>query len=155
MLQKKKTGEENQPETENNPDEYKFEKKVEKRVRFRYEKKTAEDLLFYRFDKANDMIVKYIDDFNYKLILSTIQIINTSKEASAKDQDSFGSMEVHHLDNYTRFSKNSALETFIDKINVIDDDKEKAEITKNPKNEENTGKPDKSDSTEEKNNSQK
>ncbi|MBN2039975.1 MAG: hypothetical protein JW864_08045 [Spirochaetes bacterium] len=153
-----KTDEDNQPENRKNyglPEEYKFEKSVEKRVRFRYEKKTAEDLLFYRFEKANDIIEKYIDDFNYKLTLSTIQVINKNKDTSAAESDGLGSLEVHHLDNYTRLSKDSALETFIDKINVIDEDKEKTETTENPEQKENPEESGRSGNAEKEDTSQK
>jgi len=97
-----------------------FEKKVEKRVRFRKEKKVAENLINLEFDRAEDYIREYVQDFNFKIILATFEILSTRKENGGINYNSFF---VHHYDNYTRLPKNQKflLDDFAGKVKVVDD----------------------------------
>jgi len=98
-----------------------FEKKVMKRVRFRLESRTARFLINHEFDRAEDLIRKYISDFNYKLIEATFDVLKADKAGTHAPNLDFEKMKVHLLDNYQRLSKESALETFVDRLKVEDD----------------------------------
>jgi len=97
-----------------------FEKKVERRVRFRNELRTAKFLLDTDFDRAEDIIRRYVDDFNYKLISSTFQVLSAEKTAESGAVD-YKDLQVHLLDNYQRLSKASVLDGLLDSIKVEDD----------------------------------
>jgi len=96
-----------------------FENRIEGRVRFRNEKKVAGYLLNAEFEKAEDIIRNYIDDFNFKIIKATIEVLSAqSKQAGAADE--YGKLMIHHIDNYSRLSRESALESFAGKVKVED-----------------------------------
>lgn len=127
----------------------KFEKKVEKRVRFRYESRVARFVLNGEFEKADDILRTYIEDFNFKLINSTLDMLSESGQAvepkkedkkiedkkiddkpaevkkdekTGDDKIDYKSMKVHLLDNYLRLSKDkSVLDRIIKDIKVEDD----------------------------------
>ena len=124
------------------------EKSVERRVRFRNESKAARYLLNSEFDRAEDILRSYIDDFNFKLILATFDVLSTAgADKSAQDKAGaidYNSFKVHLMDNYARFSNKSLLETFVGSVKVEDDiesDKEqsKGEGTKEQGKETDTG----------------
>ncbi|RPI96193.1 MAG: hypothetical protein EHM32_03780 [Spirochaetales bacterium] len=96
-----------------------FEKKTERRVRFRAEKTVAHLLLTEEFEKAEDTIREYVEDFNYKMIKATIEML------AAESGEPGGGLEykkflLHHTDNYVRFSKESALSSFSGTVKVED-----------------------------------
>lgn len=95
-----------------------YERKVEKKVRFRNEKQVAEYLYFFQFDQASDIFYKYIDDLNFKLIQTTFDVLKT--EGNNTDTD-FSSFYLHHTDDYARLSKKSAILNFINTLKVEDD----------------------------------
>ena len=97
-----------------------FEKKVEKRVRFRKEKLVAEHIINLEFDRAEDYIREYVQNFNFKIILATFEILSTRKENGGINYNSFF---VHHYDNYARLPKNQKflLDEFAGKVKVVDD----------------------------------
>ncbi len=103
-----------------------FETQLEKRVRFRNEGRLAKLLLYFQFDRANDFVRKNVDDLNYKLIVSTFEVLSSENKDSKKDFD-YNSFKIHHMDNYSRLFKKSAIDTFVDTIKVEDDIEEDIE----------------------------
>jgi hypothetical protein len=96
-----------------------FEKKVEREVRFRQERRVAEYLRDAEFDKAEDILVKYVDDFNFKLIQAAIEVVST-KEKELLGID-FERAKIHHTDNFTRLAKPSLTDSFSGRLKVRDD----------------------------------
>ncbi len=107
---------------ENKGEDAKFEKRLERRVRFRREKQCAEYLINAEFDRANDIVKKYVDDFNYKLITATFDVLQKKEGEGGVD---YASMKVHLQDNYVRFSKDSLLDEISNKVKVVDSVEEK------------------------------
>jgi len=115
---------ENKKSTEGSGTEPKtFEKKVEKRVRFRNEERTARFLLNTEFDKAEDIIRKYVDDFNFKLISAVFDVLSSKngKEKQEADKIEYKKFRVHLIDNYTRLIKDSLLDSIVGTVKVEDD----------------------------------
>ena len=109
-----------------------FEKKVEREVRFRQERRAAEYLRDAEFGKADDIIVKYVDDFNFKLIQATIEVLQAKEKELGLD---FERAKIHHADNYGRLVKPSLYDSFSAKLKVRDDISKKkgtADITDRP-----------------------
>lgn len=98
-----------------------FEKKVLKRVRFRQEARTARFLMNHEFDRAEDIMRKYVDDFNYKLIDATFDVLKADPKGTSAPAFDYDKMKIHLMDNYLRLSRQSAIETFLDKLKVEDD----------------------------------
>ena len=96
-----------------------FEKKVEREVRFRMERRVAEYLRDAEFGKAEDIILKYVDDFNFKMVQATIEV------TAAKEKDTLAlnwdNLKAHHIDNAARYAKPSYLESIAGSIRVKDD----------------------------------
>jgi hypothetical protein len=104
-----------------------FEKKVERRVRFRSEAKAARFLINGEFDKAEDILRKYIDDFNFKLISASFEVLSaTGTATAAAEKVDYNRFKVHLVDNYLRFDKKSLLDSIIDTIKVEDNIADKA-----------------------------
>ncbi len=122
-------GEEAQPKT--------FEKQVEKRVRFRNEARAARFLMNTEFDKAEDILRDYVDDFNFKLISATFDVLSDGSEKKengggeaaprAGGKPDYSSYKVHLIDNYSRLSQDSVMEGFLGDLKVVDDISEKPE----------------------------
>ncbi len=117
-----------------------FEKKVEKRIRFKQEKRTAEYMQNGEFEKASDIIHQYVDDYNYKLILSTFKALSTETPpaneadktaAAAAAKLDFNKFAVHLDDNYLRMVKPSVLDSLLGTVKVED----KVEAKKDEKTE--------------------
>lgn len=109
-----------------------FEKKVEREVRFRQERRVAEYLRDAEFGKADDIIVKYVDDFNFKLIQAMIEVLQAKEKELGLD---FERAKIHHADNYGRLVKPSLYDSFSAKLKVRDDISKKkgtADITDRP-----------------------
>ena len=109
-----------------------FEKKVEKRVRFRTETKTGRYLLDGDFDQAEDLMRPFIEDFNFKIIFATFDVLAASdKQGGAKagaiDYENF---KIHQADNYSRLIGTSVLDGVIDTVRVEDDITTKGDGTK-------------------------
>jgi len=96
------------------------------RVRFRNEKRLANFLLNGDFDQSEDILRKYIDDFNFKIIDSTFDVLSVNAKKSGSKEADFVGFKLHLLDNYIRLSKSSVLESFHDKVKV-DDGRENVE----------------------------
>ena len=96
-----------------------FEKKVEREVRFRMERRVAEYLRDAEFGKAEDIMLKYVDDFNFKMVQATIEVV------AAKEKDTLAlnwdNLKTHHIDNAARYAKPSYLESIAGSIRVKDD----------------------------------
>jgi hypothetical protein len=96
-----------------------FEGKVEREVRFRQEKRVAEYIRDAEFGKADDIITKRVDDFNFKLIQATLEVLAVrEKDHIALDYER---LKVHHADNFSRIVKPSVLDGFTSKLKVRDD----------------------------------
>ena len=110
-----------------------YESRVESRVRFRSETKTARYLVNGDFDMAEDIMRDYIDDFNFKLIVATFDVLGSAGgESGETDKHRLGKADydrfkLHLADNYSRFSKKSALDGILDVVTVEDDIQEKSE----------------------------
>jgi hypothetical protein len=111
-----------------------YEPKVVKRVRFRNESRAARYLINGDFDMAEDLMREHIDDFNFKLITATFDVLSagvkesTSTDKSGTEKSSAAKIDyekykIHLLDNYARISisKKSMLDTFVDLVKVEDD----------------------------------
>ncbi|HSV95403.1 MAG TPA: hypothetical protein VLM75_00565 [Spirochaetota bacterium] len=96
-----------------------FEKRTERRVRFRGEKTVAHHLLAEEFEKAEDTIREYVDDFNFKIIKATIEMLAAERGEPGGGVE-YKKFLLHHTDNYARFSKESALSTFSGTVKVED-----------------------------------
>jgi hypothetical protein len=112
-----------------------FEKRIEKRVRFRKEKILARHILNLEFDRAEDSIREYVKDFNFKIILATFEILAARKKGEDFNYNSFF---VHHYDNYSRLPEKEKplLEEFSKVVKVTDDipkEKEKEKSSRDTK----------------------
>ncbi len=105
------------------PGDAKFENFVQRRVRFKKEARLARYLLNQEFDKAEFEMRQYVQDFNFKLIDSTLTVLSKEKKESrlTAGKISYDDMRVHLLDNYNRLKKESALSGLIEKVRVEDD----------------------------------
>jgi hypothetical protein len=142
--------------TEQGAKEESFDGKVVKRVRFKQEKVVAKNILDGDFDKAEKVIRKYVQDFNFKLILATIEVLSVKNKESADKVDYSGHI-VHHYDNFARLQdveknvdkdkapsgekKKSLLEEISGKVRVVGDIK-KDEPAKEGREDEKTPAPD-------------
>ncbi len=81
-----------------------YESRIEQRVRFRKEKTAMQFLLHAEYDRAEEVIREYIDDFNFKLILSTLKVLSGKSGQETQGLDLAGYV-VHHYDNYSRVYK--------------------------------------------------
>ncbi len=99
--------------------EYLYEQKTQRRLRYKDEQRTAENVRLGEFDLANQIIVRYVDDFNFKLISATIEILK-AREENETGLD-FQTMMVQHLDANDRYYKPSMVDTFMNRVRVIDD----------------------------------
>ena len=101
-------------------DEAIFEKRIEKRVRFRKEKILARHILNLEFDRAEDSIREYVKDFNFKIILATFEVLAARKKGGDLNYTAF---LIHHYDNYSRLPEKEKplLEEFSKVVKVTDD----------------------------------
>ena len=98
-----------------------FERKVRRRVRFRYEKRAARFLLNGEFDKAEDVLRKYVKDFNFKLIGATFELLTEEgKKSKAPGAIDYTQYKVHLQDNYSRLNKKSVLTSILKNVKVED-----------------------------------
>lgn len=125
-----------------NINQYTFEKNVERSVRFKNEKRVAIYLRDADFYQADDIIRKYVEDYNFKIIQSTINYF-TNKNEKKMNVD-WEKLRQHHVDNYSRIDKNSTLNDFIAKVKVEDD----IDMQKNDKSLEKSETSEESDKTE-------
>lgn len=102
-----------------------LEKRVARRVRFRNEKRVAEFLINHDFNQADDIIRKYIDDFNFKLIIATFKVKQESAGGAEGEGEKKGiaydTYRNHLMDTYRRYTKDSALDDILKNVKVEDD----------------------------------
>lgn len=98
------------------------EKKLERRVRYRKEKRTAEFLIEHDFDQAEDIMRTYITDFNYKLIDATLVTLGSMKGEVEGPEGAinFEELRLHLLDNYGRLSGESLIKEISGMVKVED-----------------------------------
>jgi uncharacterized protein YlbG (UPF0298 family) len=118
-LKEKKEGEKGEQNLKKDSDNT-FEKKIERRVRFRKEKILAKHILNLEFDRTEESIREYVEDFNFKLVLATFEVLAARKKGEDMNYNSFF---IHHYDNYSRLPEKeiSLLEEFSKVVKVADD----------------------------------
>lgn len=98
-----------------------FENLVLRRVRFKKERIVAKSLLNNEFDKADGEIRQYVKDYNYKLLISTFELLNEEEKTRKSDVNlNYINLKVHLMDNYQRLSKESVLTGIVGKVTVED-----------------------------------
>ena len=100
--------------------DYLYENKIERRLRFRQEQRVANYVRNGEFYLANEVIVKYVNDFNFKLIAATIEVMR-AREDKVKYKLDYDKLYIQHLDNYSRLARESVLDSFADRVRVVDD----------------------------------
>ncbi len=93
---------------------------LQKKVRFKNEKRVAEYLLYGEFDKAEPIIRKYVDQFNYMKIMATIENLAAANQGTLAGFDA-ETLKRTHADNYGRIYGKSMLDTFYSDVTVVDD----------------------------------
>jgi len=89
-------------------------------LRFRQEQRVANYVRNGEFYLANEVIVKYVNDFNFKLIAATIEVMR-AREDKVKYKLDYDKLYIQHLDNYSRLARESVLDSFADRVRVVDD----------------------------------
>lgn len=127
-----------------------FEGKVARQVRFRKEQQVARYLQNGEFDKAEPVIREYVDEYNFKLILSTLEYLSSADphggEGATDRKIDYSTMINQHRDNYHILKdEKSVLQISAGKVRVLDDmdtnkDKENIETKKDNENIETPGK---------------
>ncbi len=103
-----------------------FEGKVSRSVRFRKEQRVARYLINGEFEKAEQIIRSYVDNYNFKLITATLKTLADKGthagegEPVASKQD-YTKLIQHHNDNYVILNSKSLLESMVGDVKVIDD----------------------------------
>jgi hypothetical protein len=106
--------------SDSTPVDYLYENKIERRLRFRQEQRVAKYVRNGEFYLANKVINKYVEDFNFKLILATIEVMR-AREDEVKYKLDYDNLLIQHMDNYSRLAKESILDSFADRVRVVDD----------------------------------
>ncbi len=70
------------------------------------------------FDKAEDILRKYVKDFNYKLINATFELLQKEKKSNSKID--YSRYKIHLMDNYSRMNDKSMLNEVLDEVKVED-----------------------------------
>lgn len=96
-----------------------YEKRIEKRARFRDERRAAEYLLTAEFEKAEPIIRDYIKDFNFNLIVAAIEFLFVNKSPIISNY-TVEQLKRFHDDNYSRYYSPSTLNAFAGDIKVVD-----------------------------------
>jgi hypothetical protein len=100
-----------------------FESIVEQRVRFKNEQRAAKMLLNHDFDQAEDIIRKYVEDYNYKIIIALFNQLSAQKgDGSGDKSPDYTRFLIHHQDNYglTKEGTKTLIEEVIDTVKVED-----------------------------------
>ncbi|MCP4134368.1 MAG: hypothetical protein GY754_25565 [bacterium] len=97
-----------------------FEKKLEKRIRFKNENKMARYILNNEFDKAEDIMRQNLADFNYKLIIATFDLLTVEEKDTKNAGKDYEEWKVHLNDNYMRLAKDSVLKLLVNEVKVED-----------------------------------
>jgi hypothetical protein len=103
-----------------------FEKKMERSVRFRREQRVAQYIINEEFDKAEPIIRSYVEDYNFKLILATLNTLGSGEthsaegEAPPSSKKDYTKFIQHHNDNYNIMVGKSVLDSVTGDVKVID-----------------------------------
>ena len=100
-------------------DEETYGKRVEKRVRFKDERRVAEYLLTAEFEKAEPIIRDYVKDFNFNLIVATIEYLIANKSPIVAGYP-VEALKRYHDDDYSRYFNPSTIDSLAGEIKVID-----------------------------------
>ncbi len=109
-----------------------FEMKVARGVRFRREQQVAGYLINGEFQKAEQIIRPYIDNYIYKLIQATVDTLSgktgdQTEEQVAADKERYAKLMTHHMDNYSLLTGDSILDGLVGSVRVIDDVKKESD----------------------------
>jgi hypothetical protein len=112
-----------------------YENRLEERVRFRKEKRIAKFLINNEFDRVEKVLRRYVDDYNFNLIIATFDVLKNEKSETVVD---YNKMKIHLLDNYVRLTKESVMRSISATLKVEDEvseedikkEKEKTEAKK-------------------------
>ena len=102
-----------------------FEGRAERSSRFRKEQRVAQYILNEEFYKAEAIIRSYVDNYNFKLIMATLNVLgdeasHTGESTSDKGTD-YKQYINHHKDNHLiLLSEKSALEMVAGDAKIID-----------------------------------
>jgi len=104
-----------------------FEKRVERRVRYRKENRLALYLLNGEFEKGEPLIRFYVDDYIYKLVYAGLNIIENSNDHKEAGQSGgeYKKYILHHKDNYGYLADGSLLDELQTEVKVLDNIKKK------------------------------
>jgi len=107
-----------------------FEKKSERRARFRHEQRVARYILNEEFYKAETIIRSYVDNYNFKLIMATLNVLSDGAHEGESDSETVKDYKKyinHHNDNYLILNipkgEKSALESVAGDVKIKDPDK--------------------------------
>jgi len=100
-------------------DEETYGKRVEQRVRFKDERRVAEYLLTAEFEKAEPIIRDYVKDFNFNLIVATIEYLIANKSPIVAGYP-VEALKRYHDDDYSRYFNPSTIDSLAGEIKVID-----------------------------------
>ncbi len=103
-----------------------FEKKMERSVRFRREQRVAQYILNEEFDKAETIIRPYVENYNFNLILATLNTLGSGEthsaegEATPTSKKDYTKFIQHHNDNYNIMVGKSVLDSVTGDVKVVD-----------------------------------
>jgi len=117
-----------------------YEKRIEKRARFRDERRVAEYLLTAEFEKAEPIIRDYVKDFNFSLITASIEYLVVNKSPIVGTY-TVEQLKRFHDDNYSRYYSPSTLNAFASDMKVVDAIEKQPETSEVPKADETKEKP--------------
>ena len=157
-IQNNQSDDSNDSSTENKNNEDKdasniapFEKRAERRSKFNNEQRVARYILNEEFYKAEPIIRSYIDNYNFKLIMATLNALGDDAHTGESDSPDTGKdykqFINHHNDNYLILNEKSALESVAGDAKVIDyvkkddkmpDDQQQIESNSNNNSNDNT-----------------
>jgi hypothetical protein len=117
-----------------------YEKRVEKRARFRDERRVAEYILTAEFEKAEPIIRDYVKDFNFNLITASIEYLVANKSPIVGTY-TVEQLKRFHDDNYSRYFSPSTLDALAGQLKVVDAIQKQPETSEVPKADETKEKP--------------
>jgi hypothetical protein len=117
-----------------------YEKRVEKRARFRDERRVAEYLLTAEYEKAEPIIRDYVKDFNFNLITASIEYLVANKSPIVGTY-TVEQLKRFHDDNYSRYFSPSTLDALAGQLKVVDAIQKQPETSEVPKADETKEKP--------------
>ena len=131
-IQKNQSGDSNASSDENKNSDASniapFERKAERSSKFRKEQSVAHAILNEEFDKAEAIIRTYVANYNFKLVLATLNVLGDAShsgeegenKAAASDGKNYKQYINHHNDNFHILNAKSALESVAGDAKIVD-----------------------------------